>query len=651
VELSTSFHCFHKRHSPEKTFPGCGLFDCRRGKAPVYDDCLIKNCGTTPSEQFIQVQRKAMILTQELKGRSMVITSLLVAILAITSAVTASAGPPAQSIPAAVFATDTNAGANAEKVVPGAAAVVDGHVIPMEDVTVECLRKYRSYEIDQMVQKYVLDRECEKRGITVNESEIDKRIAELRTNLAPATLEDTLEEHHMTMSGARDAFREDIKRTMLVADQIKPVKMVHCREIVVKCASSGAADPGTSRTEATALAVVKDIQEQLKQGRDFNTLIARYSENEDKDKKGDMGVLYENILGLVEAPVLDAALALHKGELSPPVRATDGFHIIKADSTGDDHPQTEDSLYADAARTARHVQIQFLVPKTIVGFIDKSKMTFVDDADLVVGKPLPEAAAIIDGHAIPMKDVLAKCLADYGPKYTDILVQNYIVDRECERRKIKVSEAEIDSQIAALRKQIAPTTLDEGLKMHHTTMDGLKYDFQQQIERTKLVMDRVKPEKLVHVRAILVTAAEFSESASGMKRTDVEARALIMKIQDQLKAGKSFEEMAKQYSEIVGADESGDMGILYEGRQGMDTAILNTALAMEKGGISPDPVKTNNGYFLLQAISTSDTHASDEDAAYAEALATCREQKAQSLIPQAIVELIKKSKVVYYVHS
>ena len=72
---------------------------------------------------------------------------------------------------------------------------------------------------------------------------------------------------------------------------------------------------------------------------------------------------------------------------------------------------------------------------------------------------------------------------------------------------------------------------------------------------------------------------------------------------------------------------------------------------MSKGEISPNPVKTYNGYFLLQAISTSDSHASDEDAVYAEAVAIYQEQKAQSLIPEAIVGLIKKSKVVYYVHS
>src|SRR6267154_6694833 len=91
-----------------------------------------------------------------------------IAFLTAASAVTAPVDPPSQTIPAAVFATDTNAGANAERIVPGAAAVVDAHIVPMDEVVLACLRKYRSYVIDQMVQGYVIDRECKRRGIIVS---------------------------------------------------------------------------------------------------------------------------------------------------------------------------------------------------------------------------------------------------------------------------------------------------------------------------------------------------------------------------------------------------------------------------------------------------------------------------------------------------
>jgi parvulin-like peptidyl-prolyl isomerase len=528
------------------------------------------------------------------------------------------------------------AGASANPTITNAAAIVDGHVIPMEEVALKCLRENRTFIIGQMIQVYVLDRECKKRGITVSEAEMDKYFAQWRANLAPATLEDTLAKNHITMAQARDDARFEIEKPLLVADQIKLLPMLHCHELVVTF--------GSSRNESNALAIATDFRRQISEGADFDAMVARHSEG--GNKSGDMGLLYDHVLSSVEAPVLAAALALKQGEISPPIKANDGYHLIKAESTHDHHPPAEDALYADAAR--RH-QGMFEIPQTIAALTEQSEITFAEDSDLVPGKPLPEAAAVVDGHPIPMKDVLDKCLAMYGTKVTHILVQNYVVDRECEKRGITIKESEIDERVEALRKQIAPTTLDEGLKMHHTTMDGLKYDFWQQIERTQLVIDQVKPTKMAHARIIFVKVDP--SGASGIMRADAEAKTLIADIQDQLKAGKSFEELAGQYSEISDKNKDGDIGILYEGMQGMDTAILDTALAMKKDEISSAPVKTYGGYFLLQVISTSDKHASNEDVAYAKALTVCQEQKAQMLIPQVIVDLIKKSKVVYYMHS
>ena len=539
----------------------------------------------------------------------------------------------------AIFATDAAVSAGNNPPVTNAAAIVDGHIISLEDVTLECLRKYRGPIVDQMLQNYILDRECKRRGLTVDEAEIDRRIAELRTKLAPATLEDTLQKHHVTMAEARDDFRHEIEKTLLVADQIKPLSMVHCRELVVAF--------GSSRDEAAALAMATDLRRQILAGADFATKVGQYSE--DAKKNGDMGVLYANILSPVEAPVLDAALALKEGEVSSPIKGRDGYHLIKAESTSDHHAASEDALYTAAAEAARRQQIMFLVPKTMTTLIDRCKITFVDDNDLVPGKPLPEAAAIIDGHPIPMRDVFEKCMAACGPRFTDILVQNYLVERECEKRGIVIKESEIDERVEALRKQCAPMTLDEGMKIHHTTMAGLRRDFRQEIERTQLAIGRVQPARMVHARIILASANAANES--DVERADRDAKARIVAIHDQLKAGNRFEDLAVQYCAPDDPGKSGDMGIIFPAKAGTDTAIVNAAVVMKKGEISSQPIKTGSGYALLQAISDSESHARDEDAAYAKALAAYRNMEAQRLAPQIIVELIKKSNVTYYVHS
>jgi parvulin-like peptidyl-prolyl isomerase len=590
-----------------------------------------------------------MVLIPELKRCPLAITLILLAISAATSTVVAT-DSQTPAIPTAVFATDTNAGANAGKIVPGAAAIVDDHIIPMDDLIVACLLKNRSYVIDQMVQGYVLDRECEKHGITVNEVEIDKRVADLRASLAPSTLEETLALHHMTLVELRRAFKQSIEKPLLIAGQIKPVKMAHCRKILVRFHSPENTESAsrTNRTEAQALAIIKDLRDQLQHGKIFEDLAGQYSESMPAEGKGDLGVLYENMLG-VEAPLLTAAMTLNKGEISEPVKIADGYCLIQALSTSGDHPNTEEILYKEAAKASRDLQVMFLGPKTVVGLVDKSQITFAKDEDIVAGKPLPANAVVIDGHAIPMNEVVEKCLANSGPKTVDILVQNYVVDRECNRLGIIVSEAEIDQRVNKLREQLAPHTMEEALALHHTTMAGLRYDFRQEIERTKLVIDQVKPTRMVHARIIFLKTDPAGES--GATRTDADARTLVANIQAQLKAGKSFEELANKYSELGDKTRGGDLGILHEDMKGMDTAILKAALAMKNGEVSLFPVKTQNGYFLLQVTSDSDKHPDNEDAVYTDAAIVCQEEKAQRLIPEAIVTLLKKSKVVYYVHS
>jgi parvulin-like peptidyl-prolyl isomerase len=547
---------------------------------------------------------------------------------------------------AAVFATDTGAGANANPTITNVAAMVDGHIISREEVELKCLREYREGFLQKMIPDYILDRECQRRGLTVPESEIDLRLTELRASLAPMSLEDKLKKNHLTMADARADIRREIEKPMLVTGQIKPVHRVHCQELVVSF--------NLSRGESNALAMAADFRRQILADADFATMVAQHSDggvagHSGEEKNGDMGVLYERIMRPVEAPVLDAALALNAGEVSQPVKARDGYHLVKALSTDDHHVPSEDALYAEAAAATRREQIGFLVPQTIAGLMKQSKITFTDDSELVPGKPLPETAAVIDGHPILMKDVLDKCMTAYGPKVTDILVQNYLIDRECAKRGITVKESEIDEQVEKLREQCAPMSFEEAMKIHHTTMETLRHDFRQDIERTQLAIGQVPPIRMVHARIILVKANPASEADAD--HADSAAQAQIKSIQQELKAGKSFDDLAVRYCVPDDPSKRGDLGIIYPYKPGLDTGIANAAGAMKTSEISSQPIRTYDGYALLEVISDNDNHPSDEDAAYTRAQENYRSLEAQQLIRQIIVSLIKKSEVVYYVHA
>jgi foldase protein PrsA len=603
------------------------------------------------------VRKESVFIVIRAFGR--VSTSVAIAVL-----LSALVGPPARSAqpPAGygsnegVFATD-GAGAHCASNGPaGVAAEVDGHKILLRDVQATCLRKYRSPIVDQMVQNYVLERECAKKGIVVTEAEIDKEVENLRKTVAPQPLEDVIALHHSSMDDVRASYKHKIQRSRIVADQVAPVGMTHCRGILIKYAPVGvpAMAAGTARTEALALALIHNMQAELLHGTPFGALAEKYSEASPKKSGGDIGVIFPGIRD-TDGNVIDEALALDKGKVSIPVRARDGYWLLQAISTSKDHDSLEDDLYKAAQDAYVVQQTQFLSPKYVADLIEKSHITFATDAecDPAPGKELPEAAAAVDGHVVPMKDVVAKCLADSGPRVVDILVQNYIVDDECKKRNITISASAVDQRLDTLRKLIAPHTLDEGLQARHMTLDELRYTFTQEMERARLVIDQVKPAGMAHCRAIFVKFQQVGgpTDPNAKLRSAADALALITDIQGQLRNGKSFGALADKYSALEPRTANGDLGILYPAMNDMDTALLKAGLGLSTGQITPEPIKSVNGYGLVQCVSTSFHHAGTEDGAYGDALQTYKERAAQPLIPTEIVELIKKRKVVYYVHA
>jgi len=563
------------------------------------------------------------------------------------------AGPPPHGGPTQLFATDVH-GDNTTATTSGAAAIVDGHVIPMSDVVLQSVRDDRDVVVDQMIQNYVIDRDCKQRGLEVSEAEIDKGVEWFRKDNAPVTVEQTLKAHHMTMSELRYAFRQKAERNLVVEDQVKPSKMTHCREIQVKFCRAGEdpATAGTTRTEADALAIVKDIQDKLKHGAGFAALAAQYSElDTTTDKHGDIGVVFDNRMDLYPA-VIDTALKMKSGDVAGPMpsQVISAMFLLQAVSTDKNHPRSEDALYRAAADKCRNTQLQFLAPKYMVGLMQKSKLTFVPDSDLVAGKPLPAVAATVDGHPILMKDVVRQCVNNVGAHEVDLLVQRYVVERECKKRGITVSTAEVDGRLDELRKTIAPATLEEACKMHNTTVTALKRDFAQDIQRTKLVVDQVKPVKMVHCAGIIVRFGPSGDGGSP-KHTRAQAEDLIKTVQEQLRLGHDFGDLAARYSDVGYPEDKGDLGIFYPGMHDIDTAVLNAGLTLDAGQTSPEYFATNDAFCIVRAVSTSERHSASEDQAYTEAAVAYDEQQAQMLIPDFIVDLIKKSKVVYYVHS
>lgn len=263
----------------------------------------------------------------------------------------------------------------------------------------------------------------------------------------------------------------------------------------------------------------------------------------------------------------------------------------------------------------------------------------------------PDTAAIVNGHTITLSQVTEIVMRQDAANITSNLIDNYLVDAECQKRGITVPQSLIDDSVNGLAKAIAPETLDEGLKQHHQTLAQLQDDIRHTLERDALVMDKVQPTHMVHCKAILIrfTAPNQQQPAQFTPHTDAEAIGIVTEVQKQLKAGKEFSALATQYSEdTYSKDKGGDVGLTYDGAN-LDQDLIRSALSLKTGEITPTPVKVAYGYYLIQVVSTSDDHPKDEDSSYADAEEKYRRQQAEYLVPQYLKDLRAQAKIVNYI--
>jgi hypothetical protein len=252
----------------------------------------------------------------------------------------------------------------------------------------------------------------------------------------------------------------------------------------------------------------------------------------------------------------------------------------------------------------------------------------------------------VNGHIISMDEVTALVMRENGGNATTRLIENYLVDEEAKAKHVTVSRAEIDGRLQELVKLIAPMTLEEGLRRHHQSLSDLENDIRQWLLRNKLVSPQLQPGAFVRARIILIKAG--NSGPGGTPRSDEQALALVHEIQSELVAGKKFEDLAKQYNEDPATKEkNGDTGVLFAGAP-YEGSLVDAALPLRSGEVTQRPVKSNLGYYLIQATSTAAKHLADENQQYAKADKQYTMQAAQKLIPGHIKELTEKAKITNY---
>jgi foldase protein PrsA len=179
------------------------------------------------------------------------------------------------------------------------------------------------------------------------------------------------------------------------------------------------------------------------------------------------------------------------------------------------------------------------------------------------------------------------------------MVQDALIDQYAKNNNITVSDAEINAREDQIKQNFPAGSWDQMLKSRGLSEDDVHSALREQLILDKALGSQVK-----------VTPAQISDyfdknRATFDKPEQVTARHILVpnlaeaeKVEQLLKSGSNFADVAKQYSTDPGSkDKGGDLGTFKRGQ--MVPAFDKVAFSEPVNAISP-PVKSPFGYHIIQ---------------------------------------------------
>lgn len=256
-----------------------------------------------------------------------------------------------------------------------AVATVNGVEITKDRLFDELAASGGEQALTNLINQELVNQEAAKKNITVTDADIDAEIASYKTQFgSDEALNQALVQYGMTMDDLRKQVVMELKLTKLLEPQIK-VTDEQIKETFESYKDSFNT-PEQVRTSVILVATeqeAKDIVKQLDEGADFAELAKSKSlDTATKEQGGDTDFFAR---GEKEEAVETAAFKLAKGEVSEPVKTSEGYQVIKVTDKKEAHTATLEEKKEEIRKGLVSQQVSSLSGTWLEDVRSKAKIT------------------------------------------------------------------------------------------------------------------------------------------------------------------------------------------------------------------------------------------------------------------------------------
>ena len=206
-------------------------------------------------------------------------------------------------------------------------------------------------------------------------------------------------------------------------------------------------------------------------------------------------------------------------------------------------------------------------------------------------------------------------LADLKNDILEGLIEREVLYQESKRAGIKINDQKIDEQMASIKKRFpSEAEYKTALSKMNLTEDEVKTQISRGLAIRALIEQQVTDKIVVtdaETKAYYDSNPQMFQQPAQVKASHIlikvdagaddakkaEARKKIEMVQQKIKAGGDFAELAKEYSEGPSNTRGGDLGLFRRGQ--MVKPFDDTAFAMKPNDVS-DIVETRFGYHIIK---------------------------------------------------